>query len=124
MNIKKDKTKLLVPDTVTIPYIEGDGVGTEISPVTRKVVDASVTKAYNGKRSIEWKEVFAGEKSFKLTGNRLPDETVDAFREYVVGIKGPLMTPVGEGIRSLNVALRQALDLYVCLRPVRWFKGT
>ncbi|MDR2287081.1 MAG: NADP-dependent isocitrate dehydrogenase [Prevotellaceae bacterium] len=123
MKIKKDKTKLLVPDTVTIPYIEGDGVGAEITPVTQRVVDTSVAKAYNGKRAIEWKEVFAGEKAFKITGNWLPDETIAAFREYVVGIKGPLTTPVGEGIRSLNVALRQTLDLYVCLRPVRWFKG-
>jgi isocitrate dehydrogenase len=123
MKIKKNKTKLLVPDTVTIPYIEGDGVGAEIMPVTQRVVDASVAKAYNGKRAIEWKEVFAGEKAFKIKGNRLPDETIAAFREYIVGIKGPLTTPVGEGIRSLNVALRQTLDLYVCLRPVRWFKG-
>ncbi|MDR0724581.1 MAG: NADP-dependent isocitrate dehydrogenase [Prevotellaceae bacterium] len=123
MKIKKDKTKLLVPDTVTIPYIEGDGVGAEITPVTQRIVDKSVAKAYNGARAIEWKEVYAGEKAFKITGNWLPDETINAFREYVVGIKGPLTTPVGEGIRSLNVALRQTLDLYVCLRPVRWFKG-
>ncbi|MDR1594120.1 MAG: NADP-dependent isocitrate dehydrogenase [Prevotellaceae bacterium] len=123
MKIKKDKTKLIVPDRITIPYIEGDGVGAEITPVTQRVVDESVAKAYNGKRAIKWKEVFAGEKAFKITGNWLPDETITAFREYVVGIKGPLTTPVGEGIRSLNVALRQTLDLYVCLRPVRWFKG-
>jgi isocitrate dehydrogenase len=124
MRIKKDKTKLLVPDTVTIPYIEGDGVGVEITPVMHRVVDTATGKAYNGKRRIEWKEVYAGEKAFKITGNWLPDETVRAFREYLVGIKGPLTTPVGEGIRSLNVALRQTLDLYVCLRPVRWFRGT
>jgi isocitrate dehydrogenase len=123
MKIKKGKNKLLVPDTVTIPYIEGDGVGVEITPVAQRVVNKSVAKAYNGKRSIEWKEVFAGEKSFNSTGTWLPDETIDAFREYSVGIKGPLTTPVGEGIRSLNVALRQILDLYVCLRPVRWFGG-
>jgi isocitrate dehydrogenase len=123
MKIKKDKTKLLVPDAVTIPYIEGDGVGAEIMPLVQHIVDRAVEKAYNGKRTIEWKEVYAGEKAFKITGNWLPDETINAFREYIVGIKGPLTTPVGEGIRSLNVALRQTLDLYVCLRPVRWFKG-
>ncbi|MDR1581726.1 MAG: NADP-dependent isocitrate dehydrogenase [Prevotellaceae bacterium] len=123
MRIKKDKIKLLVPDIVTVPYIEGDGVGSEITPVTQRIVNESVTKAYQGMRAIEWKEVLAGEKAFKITGNWLPDETINAFREYVVGIKGPLTTPVGEGIRSLNVALRQILDLYVCLRPVRWFRG-
>jgi isocitrate dehydrogenase len=124
MKIRKDENKLIVPDAVTIPYIEGDGVGAEITPVTQRVVDTSVAKAYNGQRAIEWKEVLAGEKSFKITGDWLPDETLDAFRTYITGIKGPLTTPVGEGIRSLNVALRQTLDLYVCLRPVRWFKGT
>ncbi|MDR1340096.1 MAG: NADP-dependent isocitrate dehydrogenase [Prevotellaceae bacterium] len=123
MRIKKDKNKLLVPDEITIPYIEGDGAGVEITPVTRRIVDKSVAKAYGGKRSIEWIEALAGEKAFKCTGNYLPDETIDIFREYYIGIKGPLTTPVGEGIRSLNVALRQILDLYVCLRPVRWFKG-
>ncbi|MDR2027513.1 MAG: NADP-dependent isocitrate dehydrogenase [Prevotellaceae bacterium] len=123
MKIKKDKNKLFVPDTVTIPYIEGDGVGAEITPVTQRIVNEAIIRAYNGKRAIEWKEVYAGEKAFKITGSWLPDETIDAFREYVAGIKGPLTTPVGEGIRSLNVALRQILDLYVCLRPVRWFKG-
>jgi isocitrate dehydrogenase len=123
MKIKIDNNRLQTPDTVTIPYIEGDGVGAEITPVTQRVVNESVRIAYHGQRSIEWKEVFAGEKAFSLTGNRLPDETIDAFREYIAGIKGPLTTPVGEGIRSLNVALRQTLDLYVCLRPVRWFKG-
>jgi isocitrate dehydrogenase len=123
MKIKKETTKLIVPHIVTIPYIEGDGVGAEITPVTQRIVDESVNKAYNGQRAIEWKEVYAGEKAFKITGHWLPDETINTFREYIVGIKGPLTTPVGEGIRSLNVALRQTLDLYVCLRPVRWFNG-
>lgn len=115
--------KLVVPDQVTIPFIEGDGVGAEITPVCQQIVDAAVATAYHGKRSIEWKEVLAGGKAFKQTGEWLPEATMDAFREYLVGIKGPLTTPVGGGIRSLNVALRQTLDLYVCLRPVRWFKG-
>ncbi|MDR3252724.1 MAG: NADP-dependent isocitrate dehydrogenase [Tannerella sp.] len=123
MKIKKQNDKLLVPDNVTIPFIEGDGVGREITAVNQSVVNAAVAKAYGGKRSIEWKEVLAGGKAFEQTGNWLPDETLDAFRDYLVGIKGPLTTPVGEGIRSLNVALRQILDLYVCLRPVRWFRG-
>jgi len=108
---------------VTIPYIEGDGVGPEITPVAQSIVDCAVEKAYNGKRTIVWKEVLAGEKAFNATGDWLPEETLTAFRDYKIGIKGPLTTPVGEGIRSLNVALRQTLDLYVCLRPVRWFKG-
>lgn len=115
--------KLQVPQQVEIPFIEGDGVGPEITAVTQKVVDAAVTKAYGGKRRILWKEVLAGGKSFGQTGSWLPDETMQAFRDYKVGIKGPLTTPVGGGIRSLNVALRQELDLYVCLRPVRWFRG-
>ena len=115
--------KLQVPQQVEIPFIEGDGVGPEITAVTQKVVDAAVTKAYGGKRRILWKEVLAGGKSFEQTGSWLPDETMQAFRDYKVGIKGPLTTPVGGGIRSLNVALRQELDLYVCLRPVRWFRG-
>jgi isocitrate dehydrogenase len=123
MQIKKQGEKLIVPDRVTIPFIEGDGVGPEITPVSQKVVNQAVEIAYQGKRSIEWKEVLAGEKAFKATGSWLPEETLDIFREYLVGIKGPLTTPIGEGIRSLNVALRQTLDLYVCLRPVRWFKG-
>ena len=110
-------------DRVIIPFIEGDGVGPEITPAGQSVVDCAVEKAYNGKRAIVWKEVLAGEKAFNTTGNWLPDETLDAFRNYRIGIKGPLTTPIGEGIRSLNVALRQTLDLYVCLRPVRWFKG-
>lgn len=115
--------KLNVPDTPTIPFIEGDGTGVDIWPASQQVFDAAVEKAYGGKRKINWKELLAGEKSFKKTGNWLPDETLDAFREYLVGIKGPLATPVGGGIRSLNVALRQQLDLYVCLRPVRWYQG-
>ena len=115
--------KLKVPDNPTIPFIEGDGIGHDISLPSQKVIDAAVEKAYNSKRKITWKEVLAGEKALKQTGSYLPAETVDAFREYLVGIKGPLQTPVGEGIRSLNVALRQSLDLFVCLRPVRWFKG-
>ncbi|GHT08605.1 isocitrate dehydrogenase [NADP] [Bacteroidia bacterium] len=123
MKVQKQGEKLIVPDQVTIPFIEGDGVGAEITPVSQKIVNEAVKTAYQGKRSIEWKEVLAGEKAFKATGNWLPDETLDAFREHLVGIKGPLTTPIGEGIRSLNVALRQTLDLYVCLRPVRWFKG-
>ena len=115
--------KLVVPDQVTIPFIEGDGVGAEITPVCQQVVNAAVEAAYHGKRFIEWKEVLAGGKAFQQTGEWLPEATMEAFREYLVGIKGPLTTPVGGGIRSLNVALRQTLDLYVCLRPVRWFKG-
>lgn len=115
--------RLVVPDRVTIPFIEGDGVGAEITPVCQKIVNKAVELAYEGKRSIEWKEVLAGGKAFEQTGEWLPEATMDAFREYLVGIKGPLTTPVGGGIRSLNVALRQTLDLYVCLRPVRWFKG-
>jgi isocitrate dehydrogenase len=116
--------KLKVPDNPIIPFIEGDGTGPDIWRASVRVLDAAVEKAYKGKKKIEWKEVLAGEKSFNQTGNWLPDETLDAFREYLVGIKGPLTTPVGGGIRSLNVALRQILDLYVCLRPVRYYKGT
>jgi isocitrate dehydrogenase len=115
--------KLVVPDAPVIPFIEGDGTGVDIWAAAVRVFDAAVEKAYAGKRYIVWKEVLAGEKAFKTTGNWLPEETLDAFRHYKVGIKGPLTTPVGGGIRSLNVALRQQLDLYVCLRPVRWFKG-
>lgn len=121
--ITKQDGRLIVPDNVIIPFIEGDGVGAEITPVSQQIVNAAVEKAYGGKRAIEWKEVLAGEKAFNQTGSWLPDETMEAFREYTVGIKGPLTTPIGGGIRSLNVALRQTLDLYVCLRPVRWFKG-
>lgn len=120
--IKTDKG-LQVPDHVTIPFIEGDGVGAEITPVCQKVVDAAVKKAFDGKKAIEWKEVLAGGKAYKQTGEWLPEATIKAFKECLIGIKGPLMTPVGGGIRSLNVALRQTLDLYVCQRPVRYFKG-
>jgi isocitrate dehydrogenase len=116
---------LQVPDHPIIPYIEGDGTGVDISPVMIKVVDAAVAKAYGGQRKISWMEVFAGEKSTNVYGPDvwLPEETLEAVKDYVVSIKGPLTTPVGGGIRSLNVALRQELDLYVCLRPVRYFKG-
>ncbi len=116
--------KLVVPNNPTIPFIEGDGTGVDIWPAAKAVIDASVEKAYNGEKKIEWKEVLAGEKAFNATGSWLPEETLDGFREYLVGIKGPLTTPVGGGIRSLNVALRQQLDLYACVRPVRWFNGT
>ncbi|AIZ63195.1 isocitrate dehydrogenase [Hymenobacter sp. DG25B] len=115
--------KLNVPDQPTIPFIEGDGTGPDIWAASVKVFDAAVEKAYGGKRKLMWKEVLAGEKAFKQLNNWLPNETLDAFREYLVGIKGPLTTPVGGGIRSLNVALRQELDLYACVRPVRWFQG-
>jgi isocitrate dehydrogenase len=116
---------LNVPDQPIIPYLEGDGIGVDITPVMKNVVDAAVAKCYGGKRKISWMEVYAGEKSVKLYGENvwLPQETLDLVREYVVSIKGPLTTPVGGGIRSINVALRQELDLYVCLRPVRWFSG-
>jgi isocitrate dehydrogenase len=114
---------LSVPDHPVLPFIEGDGTGPDIWAASVRVFDAAVEKAYGGKRSIVWKEVLAGEKSFNGSGSWLPDETIEAFREYLVGIKGPLTTPVGGGIRSLNVALRQILDLYVCLRPVRYFRG-
>ena len=114
---------LLVPDVPTVPYITGDGVGAEVTPAMQAVVDAAIRKAYGGKRRIEWKEVLAGERAFNATASWLPDETMETFQEYLVGIKGPLTTPVGGGIRSLNVALRQTLDLYVCLRPVRWYQG-
>ncbi len=115
--------KLNVPDHPIIPFIEGDGTGRDIWRASVRVLDAAVAKAYQGKRKIAWTEVYAGEKAFTKFNNWLPDETVEAFREYIIGIKGPLTTPIGGGIRSLNVALRQMLDLYVCLRPVRWFKG-
>ncbi len=115
--------KLNVPDHPIIPFIEGDGTGPDIWRSSVRVMDAAVAKAYAGKRKITWHEVLAGEKAFNKTGNWLPDETIADFKKYVVGIKGPLTTPIGGGIRSLNVALRQLLDLYVCLRPVRWYKG-
>jgi isocitrate dehydrogenase len=117
------KGLLNVPDHPVIPFIIGDGTGPDIWNASVRVFDAAVEKAYKGKRKIIWKEVLAGEKAFNQTGNWLPDETLDAIREYIVAIKGPLTTPVGGGIRSLNVALRQILDLYVCLRPVKYFKG-
>jgi isocitrate dehydrogenase len=115
--------KLNVPDHPIIPFIEGDGTGPDIWKAAVRVIDASVTKAYPGRRKIAWKEALAGEKAYKRTGNWLPQDTLRAFREHLVGIKGPLTTPVGEGMRSLNVALRQELDLYVCYRPVRYFNG-
>lgn len=115
--------RIIVPDNPVIPYIEGDGTGPDIWAASVKVFDAAVNKAYAGKKQIVWKEVLAGEKSFKLKGEWLPDETIDTIKEYLVAIKGPLTTPVGGGIRSLNVALRQILDLYVCLRPVRYYEG-
>src|SRR5438552_5623033 len=112
-----------VPDHPTLPFIEGDGTGPDCWRASVRVFDAAVAKAYGGRRRISWQEVLAGQKAFDRTGNWLPDDTLEAFRTYRVGIKGPLTTPVGGGIRSLNVALRQVLDLYVCLRPVRWFRG-
>ncbi len=121
--IQNHQGRLQVPDRPIVPFIEGDGTGPDIWRASQKVFDAAVAKAYAGKKQIVWKEVLAGQKSFDATGNWLPDETLDAFRELLVGIKGPLTTPVGGGIRSLNVALRQILDLYVCLRPVRYFEG-
>lgn len=114
---------LNVPNNPIIPFIEGDGIGVDITPAMKAVVDAAVQKAYGGKRSIEWMEVYCGEKADKIYGTYMPEETFDALREFIVSIKGPLTTPVGGGIRSLNVALRQELDLYVCVRPVRWFEG-
>ncbi len=124
VRVNKDLS-LAVPDQPIIPYIEGDGTGIDITPVMLRVVDAAVKQAYGDKRRIVWMEMFAGEKACRVYGENvwLPDETLAAAKEYVVSIKGPLTTPVGGGIRSINVALRQELDLYVCLRPVRWFKG-
>jgi isocitrate dehydrogenase len=118
--------KLVVPNNPIIPFIEGDGIGVDVTPAMLKVVDAAVEKAYKGEKKISWMEIYTGEKSTKIYGDDvwLPAETLDAMREYHVGIKGPLTTPVGGGIRSLNVALRQELDLYVCLRPVRYYEGT
>jgi isocitrate dehydrogenase len=115
--------KLQVPDNPIIPFVEGDGTGRDIWRASVRVFDAAVEKAYGGKRKVHWMEVYAGEKSFKLFNTWLPDETVEAFKEFLVGIKGPLTTPIGGGIRSLNVALRKLLDLYVCQRPVRWYRG-
>jgi isocitrate dehydrogenase len=121
--IKSVNGKLVVPDYPVIPFIEGDGTGRDIWRAAVRVFNEAVEKAYSGKRKVEWKEVLAGEKAFNLTGNWMPAETLADFREYIVGIKGPLTTPIGEGMRSLNVALRQVLDLYTCYRPVRYFKG-
>lgn len=115
--------KITVPDEAVIPFIEGDGIGRDITQPSQKVLDAAVMKAYGPSRRLVWREVLAGQKAFAQTGSYLPAETLEAFQQYLVGIKGPLETPVGGGIRSLNVAIRQKLDLYVCLRPVRWFKG-
>ena len=114
---------LQVPDVPVVPFIEGDGTGPDIWRATSRVLEAAVEKAYDSKRRLGWVEVYAGQKAYDMFGSWLPDETLDAFRSYLVGIKGPLTTPIGGGIRSLNVALRQILDLYVCLRPVRWFQG-
>ena len=115
--------KLIIPDKISIPFIEGDGVGAEITPISQQIINEAIKKAYNEKKSIEWIEVFAGDKALKEFGTHLPEETIKTFSKYLIGIKGPLTTPIGGGIRSLNVALRQTLDLYVCLRPIRWFKG-
>ena len=121
--ISIENGKLQVPENPVIPYIGGDGIGVDISPVMIDVVDGAVASAYGGARKIHWVEVYAGEKANNLTGSWLPDETIEVMKEYLVSIKGPLTTPVGGGIRSLNVAVRQIMDLYVCLRPVRWFEG-
>ncbi len=124
ITVNQDQS-LNVPEHPIIPFIEGDGIGVDITPVMKKVVDAAVANAYAGKRKIEWMEIYSGEKSLEVYGEDewLPEETLDAMREFIVGIKGPMTTPVGGGIRSLNVALRQQLDLYVCVRPVRWYEG-
>ncbi|MFU8815937.1 MAG: NADP-dependent isocitrate dehydrogenase [Pseudomonadales bacterium] len=124
ITVSADHT-LNVPDNPIIPFIEGDGIGVDITPVMKRVVDAAVAKAYGGSKQIHWVEIYSGEKSLEVYGEDqwLPEETLDAMREFIVGIKGPMTTPVGGGIRSLNVALRQELDLYVCQRPVRWFTG-
>ncbi|TAL43152.1 MAG: NADP-dependent isocitrate dehydrogenase, partial [Methylovulum sp.] len=122
-SITMQNGRLVVPDNPIIPYIEGDGTGPDIWRATVRVLDAAVERSYAGRRKIHWLEVYAGEKAFGLFNTWLPDATVDACREYLVSIKGPLTTPIGGGIRSLNVALRQMLDMYVCLRPVRWFQG-
>ena len=124
IQIDEENKKLVIPDNPIIPFIEGDGIGPDIWYASQMVFDAAVEKAYEGKKKISWLEVLAGEKAHEKTGEWLPEETTDTIREYVVAIKGPLTTPVGGGIRSLNVSLRQILDLYACVRPVRWIKGT
>src|SRR4051812_46194436 len=121
--IQMNNGRLAVPDRPIVPFIEGDGTGPDIWRASKRVFDAAVAMAYGGKREIVWKEVLAGQASFDKTGNWLPDETLDAFRELRVGIKGPLTTPIGGGIRSLNVTLRQVLDLYACVRPVKYYQG-
>lgn len=121
--IQVENGVLKTPNNPVIPFIEGDGTGPDIWAAAKRVLDAAVKKAYNGEKEIAWKEVLAGEKAFKQTGEWLPQATLDTIDEYLIAIKGPLTTPIGGGIRSLNVALRQELDLYVCLRPVRYFKG-
>ncbi|MDG2302717.1 MAG: isocitrate/isopropylmalate family dehydrogenase, partial [Gammaproteobacteria bacterium] len=121
--ISIENNVLNVPDNPIVPFIEGDGIGVDVWPAASRVLDAAVQKAYGGSRKIHWMEVLAGEKANNETGSWLPDETLDACREFLIAIKGPLTTPIGGGISSLNVALRQILDLYVCVRPVRWFDG-
>ena len=123
-NIKIVDRKLVVGDSPIIPFIEGDGIGIDIWPASKNVIDSAVEKAYRGTKKIIWKEVLAGEKAYNAIGNWLPQETLDSFNKYLVGIKGPLTTPIGGGMSSLNVALRQKLDLFACVRPVRWFNGT
>src|SRR5512142_1990186 len=122
-NIKIENGRLIVPDNPVIPFIEGDGTGPDIWRASVRIFDEAVKSVYRGKKKVTWLEVYAGEKSFKRSGDWLPAETLAAFRNYLVGIKGPLTTPIGEGMRSLNVALRQELDLYTCYRPVRYFNG-
>ncbi len=122
IHVKNDGT-LDIPAVVSIPFVLGDGVGMEITPAVQAIVNTALDRAYNGTRGIEWVEVLAGQKAYELTGTYLPQETLDAFKKHIIGIKGPLTTPIGGGFRSLNVTLRQELDLYVCQRPVRWFRG-
>ena len=122
--ISYNNGKMNVPNNPIIPFIEGDGIGPDIWAASQRVLDAAVEKAYSGDKKIEWMEIFTGEKSFNKTGEWLPQETLDAIKEYRIAIKGPLTTPVGGGMRSLNVALRQKLDLYTCLRPVKYYEGT
>ena len=124
ISINHEKGKLKVPDNPIIPFIEGDGIGVEITEAMRRIIDAAVEKAYNGRRKISWYEIYAGEKANNLYGEWLPQETLDTIVDYVVAIKGPLTTPIGGGMRSLNVALRRKLDLFACIRPVQWITGT